>query len=75
MVTLLPIFTLPIIVTVAPSETLSPITGRPFLPYNRNGVLFPKKINGEYVMLSRPSDTGHTKFGDIFISRSKDMIY
>ena len=49
--------------------------GRPFLPYNRNGVLFPKKINGEYVMLSRPSDTGHTKFGDIFISRSKDMIY
>ena len=31
-----------------------------FLPYNRNGVLFPRKINGKYAMLSRPSDTGHT---------------
>ena len=31
-----------------------------FLPYNRNGVLFPRKINGRYAMLSRPSDTGHT---------------
>ena len=30
-----------------------------FLPYNRNGVLFPRKINGMYMMLSRPSDTGH----------------
>ena len=46
-----------------------------FLPYNRNGVLFPRKINGEYYMLSRPSDTGHTAFGDIFVSRSKDLIY
>lgn len=39
-----------------------------FLPYNRNGVLFPRKIGGRYMMLSRPSDTGHTPFGDIFIS-------
>ena len=46
-----------------------------FLPYNRNGVLFPRKINGEYMMLSRPSDTGHTPFGDIFCSRSKDLTY
>ena len=46
-----------------------------FLPYNRNGVLFPRKINGKYVMLSRPSDTGHTAFGDIFISQSLDMCY
>ncbi len=46
-----------------------------FLPYNRNGVLFPRKINGKYVMLSRPSDTGHTPFGDIFISQSPDMVY
>ncbi|MEW6505127.1 MAG: glycoside hydrolase family 130 protein [Chloroflexota bacterium] len=45
-----------------------------FLPYNRNGVLFPRKINGLYVMLSRPSDRGHTPFGDIFISRSPDLI-
>lgn len=44
-----------------------------FLPYNRNGVLFPRRINGKYVMLSRPSDTGHTAFGDIFCSESPDM--
>lgn len=44
-----------------------------FLPYNRNGVLFPRKINGKYAMLSRPSDTGHTPFGDIFYSESPDL--
>ena len=46
-----------------------------FLPYNRNGVMFPRKINGKYMMLSCPSDTGHTKFGDIFISQSPDLVY
>jgi beta-1,4-mannooligosaccharide/beta-1,4-mannosyl-N-acetylglucosamine phosphorylase len=46
-----------------------------FLPFNRNGVLFPRKINGNYQMLSRPSDTGHTPFGDIFISRSPDLVH
>jgi beta-1,4-mannooligosaccharide/beta-1,4-mannosyl-N-acetylglucosamine phosphorylase len=46
-----------------------------FLPYNRNGVLFPRKINGKYAMLSRPSDRGHTPFGDIFYSESPDMIH
>jgi beta-1,4-mannooligosaccharide/beta-1,4-mannosyl-N-acetylglucosamine phosphorylase len=46
-----------------------------FLPYNRNGVLFPRKINGKYAMLSRPSDTGHTPFGDIYYSSSPDMIH
>lgn len=46
-----------------------------FLPYNRNGVLFPRKINGAYAMLSRPSDTGHTAFGDIFYSESPDMEF
>ena len=47
----------------------------PFLPYNRNGVLFPRKINDNYYMLSRPSDSGHTAFGDIFLSESKDLTY
>lgn len=47
----------------------------PLMPFNRNGVLFPRKINGEYYLLSRPSDSGHTPFGDIIISRSPDMIY
>ncbi|MCB2214243.1 glycoside hydrolase family 130 protein [bacterium] len=45
------------------------------LPFNRNGVLFPRKINGKYVMLNRPSDNGHTPFGDIYLSQSPDMIY
>ncbi|MBZ9685699.1 glycoside hydrolase family 130 protein [Clostridium estertheticum] len=45
------------------------------LPYNRNGVLFPRKINGKYAMLSRPSDTGHTAFGDIYYSESPDLTY
>lgn len=46
-----------------------------FLPYNRNGVLFPRKINGYYAMVSRPSDTGHTPFGDIFYSISPDLTF
>lgn len=46
-----------------------------FLPYNRNGVLFPQKIAGHYAMLSRPSDTGHTAFGDIFYSASPDLTF
>ena len=44
-----------------------------FLPFNRNGVLLPRKFDGRYAMLSRPSDNGHTPFGDIFISYSPDM--
>ncbi len=46
-----------------------------FLPFNRNGVLFPRKIRGKYAMLSRPSDNGHTPFGDIFYSESPDLIH
>lgn len=45
------------------------------LPYNRNGVLFPRRINGKYMMLSRPSDTRHTSFGDIFLSQSPDLTF
>ncbi|KAA3643520.1 MAG: glycosidase [Chloroflexi bacterium] len=45
------------------------------LPFNRNGVLFPRKINDSYVMLSRPSDNGHTPFGDIYLSQSPDMVH
>lgn len=46
-----------------------------FLPFNRNGVLFPRRINGKYAMFSRPSDNGHTPFGDIFYSESPDMVH
>ena len=47
----------------------------PFFPFNRNGVMFPRKIGGNYVLLSRPSDNGHTPFGDIFVSESPDLVY
>lgn len=46
-----------------------------YLPFNRNGVLFPRKIKGKYAMYSRPSDNGHTPFGDIYYSESPDMIH
>jgi len=46
-----------------------------FLPFNRNGVLFPRRIGGAYAMLSRPSDNGHTPFGDIFFSESPDLVH
>lgn len=44
-------------------------------PVARNGVLFPRKINGEYMLFIRPCDRGHTPYGDIYISRSKDLEY
>lgn len=46
-----------------------------YLPFNRNGVLFPRKINDMYMMLSRPSDNGHTPFGDIFLSQSPNLVH
>lgn len=46
-----------------------------FIPFNRNGVMFPEKINGRYAMLSRPSDNGHTPFGDIFYSETPDLTF
>ena len=46
-----------------------------FLPFNRNGALFPRKIGGMYMMMSRPSDNGHTPFGDIYVSQSPDLEF
>jgi beta-1,4-mannooligosaccharide/beta-1,4-mannosyl-N-acetylglucosamine phosphorylase len=46
-----------------------------FMPYNRNAVLFPRKIGNNYAILSRPSDSGHTPFGDIIYSESPDLVY
>ncbi len=46
-----------------------------FLPFNRNGVLFPRRIGGSYAMLNRPSDNGHTPFGDVFYSESPDLVH
>ena len=47
----------------------------PFIPYNRNAVLFPRKVHDNFMLLSRPSDSGHTPFGDIFLSESPDMEF
>ena len=44
-------------------------------PVARNGVLFPRKINDEYMLFVRPCDKGHTPYGEIFLSRSKDLCY
>lgn len=44
------------------------------IPYNRNAVLFPRKINGKYALLHRPSDNGHTPYGDIFYATSPDLL-
>lgn len=51
------------------------IMENPFIPFNRNAVLFPRKVNGNYLLLSRPSDSSHTTFGDIFLLESPDLVY
>jgi len=45
------------------------------LPFNRNAVLFPRKIGGKYAILHRPSDNGHTPFGDLYFATSPDLIH
>lgn len=47
------------------------------VPENRNMVLFPEKISGEYVRLERPMPVysrGRDRF-DIWLSRSPDLVY
>ncbi|CDM64244.1 glycoside hydrolase family 130 protein [Pyrinomonas methylaliphatogenes] len=41
-------------------------------PPNKNAALFPRRINGEWVMLHRPSSNG---VAHIWIVRSKDLVY
>lgn len=52
--------------TVEPMGFISP-------PDNRNCVLFPERINGDYVRLERPH--GLASEGDIYISFSPDLIH
>lgn len=47
----------------------------PLPPSNRNCVIFPRKIGGKYAILHRPSDRGHTPFGDMFYSTSPDLVH
>ncbi|MBW2594895.1 MAG: glycoside hydrolase family 130 protein [Deltaproteobacteria bacterium] len=41
---------------------------------NKDGVLFPERINGEYVLITRPGGLGGQR-GDIWISFSPDLIH
>ncbi|MBU0714237.1 MAG: glycoside hydrolase family 130 protein [Verrucomicrobia bacterium] len=45
------------------------------LPDNRNVVLFPEKINGQYVRLDRPMAESHHGSNGIWISTSPDLIH
>ena len=47
------------------------------VPDNRNMVLFPDKIGGEYVRLERPMPvySRHNERFDIWLSRSPDLVY
>ena len=47
----------------------------PLPPANRNCVLFPRPIDGEFAVYHRPSDRGHTPFGDIFFATSPDLVH
>lgn len=42
---------------------------------NRNAVLFPEKINGEYYMLHRPQNSSSVASGNIWIASSPDLKY
>lgn len=46
----------------------------PLPPANRNCVLFPRLVDGRYAILHRPSDRGHTPFGDVFYASSPDLV-
>jgi len=47
----------------------------PLAPSNRNCVIFPRKIKGKFAMLHRPSDRGHTPFGDMYYATSPDLTH
>ncbi len=44
-------------------------------PKNRNGVLLPRKVEGRYALLHRPTDDGPGVFGSIFCSLSPDLVH
>jgi len=45
------------------------------MPYNRNGARFSRKIGKNYALYSRPSDSAHTPFGDIFYSENPGLAF
>jgi len=45
------------------------------MPFNRNGVMFPRKIGDTYALLSRPFAPNLGVSGDIFYSQSPDLAH
>ena len=46
-----------------------------FCPENKDVVLFPEKINGQYVALHRPNPNGHFSQPEIWLARSPDLLH
>jgi len=47
----------------------------PLPPANRNCVVFPRRVGGKVAIYHRPSDRGHTPFGDIYYAESPDLVH
>ena len=46
-----------------------------FCPENKDVVLFPAKVGGEYVALHRPNPSAHFSAPEIWIARSPDLLH
>ncbi|MBA3480555.1 MAG: glycosylase [Pirellulales bacterium] len=46
-----------------------------FCPENKDVILFPEKINGEYVAFHRPNPNAHFSAPEIWLARSPDLIH
>lgn len=70
-------YTIAVVTAIAYTKDFKHFTQipNPFTPNYRNGVLFPRKINGLYKILLRPCDAGNSNFGDIYLSESPDLHY
>lgn len=46
-----------------------------FCPENKDVVLFPEKINGDYLALHRPNPNAHFSSPEIWLARSPDLLH
>jgi beta-1,4-mannooligosaccharide/beta-1,4-mannosyl-N-acetylglucosamine phosphorylase len=46
-----------------------------FLPFNRNGVLLPRRNGGRYAMLSGRATAATSAFGAVYFSESEDIVH
>jgi predicted GH43/DUF377 family glycosyl hydrolase len=46
-----------------------------FYPENKDVVLFPQKVNGEYLALHRPNPNSHFGRPEIWVARSKNLLH